>query len=405
MEFLKSVTSKEALEIIRSFPVVLEVESADIEGAVGRVLGEDIIAEEDIPPFPRSLVDGFAIKAKDTYGARETTPSFLNTIGEIRVGETAQVSIHDGQCIYISTGAMIPEGADGVVMQEYARRMGEAIEITRTAHQGENICYAGEDIKKGSNVLTKGKRLSPFDLGIFSALGIARIPVYKKPRIGIVSSGDEIVEIIEKPPLGKIRDINRYTISSLLKKEGSIVTFFGIAKDNLKDISKRLIAAKESNILMVSGGSSKGERDFIIDSIEELGGEVLFHGINIKPGKPTIFGRLWGKPIFGLPGHPVSCMMVGIRFVVPLLRNLEGERFPEGLRIRGMLTTNVPSTYGVEEYVRVSASLVDGQYHVSPIFAKSSVISSLAEATGYIIVPEGREGYEKDEEVEVYTLG
>jgi molybdopterin molybdotransferase len=287
-------------------------------------------------------------------------------------------------------------------MQEYTRRMGDAIEVTKTAYKGENIIFAGEDMKKGSKVLEKGKRLSPFDLGMLSALGVSKVPVYKTPVVGLISSGDEIVTIDQTPALGKIRDINRYTISNMLKKEDSIVKFIGIVKDNIGDITEKLVSARECNMILVSGGSSKGERDFITASIDKLGGEIIFHGVNIKPGKPVIFAKLWGKPVFGLPGHPTSCIMVMVRFVLPLVRNLKGEYGHEEKRGSGMLTTNIPSTYGIEEYVRVTVEYTDGRYYITPIFAKSSVISSLSDAAGYVVIPEGREGYEKAEEVEVH---
>ena len=402
MEFLKSITAEKALEIIESFPVITATETIDIEDALDRILTEDIISNEDIPPFSRSLVDGFAIKVKDTHGAKETAPSFLYLQGEIKIGEVAEITLENGHCIYISTGAMVPQGADGVVMQEYTRRMGDAVEVTKTAYKGENIIFAGEDIKKGNKVLGKGKRLSPFDLGILSALGVSRVPVFKTPVVGLISSGDEIVTIYQTPELGKIRDINRYTISNMLKKEDSIVKFIGIVKDNIGDITEKLVSARECNMILVSGGSSKGERDFITASIEKLGGEIIFHGVNIKPGKPVIFAKLWGKPVFGLPGHPTSCIMVMVRFVLPLVRNLKGEYGHEEKWGSGMLTNNIPSTYGIEEYVRVTVKYTDGRYYITPIFAKSSVISSLSDAAGYVVIPEGREGYEKGEEVEVH---
>jgi molybdopterin molybdotransferase len=402
MEFLKSITRKAALEIIHAFPLNPGIEMVDIENALDRVLAEDIISVEDIPPFSRSLVDGFAVKAKDTYGAKETSPLFLTVNGRVEIGLETDIVLGEGQCAGISTGAMIPEGTDGIVMEEHVRRLPDAVEVTKTVHKGENICFRGEDISKGAVVLKKGKKLSPFDIGILSALGITKPPVFKKPEIALISSGDEITAIDETPPPGKIRDINRYTVSNLLKKAGINITFAGIARDSIDEITEKLISAQKYDVILISGGSSKGERDYITDAIEKLGGSILFHGVNIKPGKPTIFGNLWDKPIFGLPGHPISCIMAVIIFVLPLLQKLKGEFLPDIRWIKAALTTNVPSSYGIEEYARVSVEAVDGAYRATPIFAKSSVISSLARASGYIIIPENTEGYEKDEEVEVY---
>jgi molybdopterin molybdotransferase len=402
MEFLKSITAKEALQIIQAFPVDLKTEIIGIDNAQGRVLAEALIAVDTIPPFNRSLVDGYAVKAKDIQGAKETSPAFLNMKGEVRIGEETLMTISAGDCAYVSTGSMVPEGSDAVVMQEQARRVPDAVEITKAVFQGENICYAGEDIQKGAAVLQKGKKITPMDTGIFAALGVADIQVYRQPKIALISSGDEIVSIDEILPPGKVRDINRYTVSALAQKEGAQVTFLGQARDNISDITEKLVLAQDYDMILISGGSSKGERDFITASIEKLGGEIMFHGINIKPGKPTIFGTLFGKPIFGLPGHPSSCAMVTVRFVLPLVRCLQGNTEHEERITQGVLTANVPSSYGIEEYPRVALKKDDEGYRVTPIFSKSSLISSLARADGYIIVPEGTEGLEKGEMVEVH---
>jgi molybdopterin molybdotransferase len=406
MEFLTAVTSDEALRIIGSFPFP-ERKKADVrpDEALGRILAEEIIASEDIPPFARSLVDGFAVRVKDIYGAKETTPALLVAKGEVKVGQETALLVRPGEAVYVATGAMLPEGADGVVMQEQTRQTGHDVEVTRTVYKGENICFRGEDIKKGSAVLVKGKRLSPFDIGVLAALGATQVPVYASPRVALISSGDEIVPVDVTPPPGQVRDINRYTISGLMALAGCSVQFMGIATDSIEDIAERLEAAKESDLLLLSGGSSKGQSDFVTMAIERLGGKILFHGINVRPGKPTIFATLWNKPVFGLPGHPVSCSLIVLRFVFPLLTLLSGEGQPKLRTVKARLDLNVASAYGIAEYVRVRLSVVDGDYVVEPLFAKSSVISMLAAADGYIIVPEGREGLEQGEEVEVYTFG
>ncbi len=404
MEFLRAVSSAEALAIIGSFRADPMKETTGINDVLHRILSEDVVSQEDIPSFPRSLVDGFALKVKDIQGAKETNPSFLYVQGEIRIGEATRIELEDGKCVYLTTGAMIPEGADGVVMQEFARPAGDAIEVTKTLHKGENICFQGEDIAKGAVVLQKGRKLSAFDVGVLSVIGMSVVPVYKQPVAGIISTGDEIVSVEEAPPFGKIRDINRYTVANLLKGSGAVCNFLGIGQDTVDSIADKLQLARECELIILSGGSSKGQRDCIADAVLRLGGEMLFHGINIKPGKPTIFARLWGKPVFGLPGHPNSCAMVMMRFVLPLLRRMKGE---EGYRERtmpGILSTNIPSTSGVEEYVKVTIREIDGERYVSPIFSKSSVISSFVDASGYVIIPEGKDGCEKDEKVEVYLF-
>ena len=401
MEFLKVVSPGEASAIIGSFAADPVVETIRIDDILHRILAVDIVSPEDIPPFPRSLVDGFALKVKDIQGAKETNPSFLYIQGEIKIGEPTHVALEDGKCIYLTTGAMIPEGADGVVMQEFVRAAGDAVEVTKTLHRGENICFQGEDIAKGKIVLQRGRRISALDVGVLSVIGISDVPVYKRPAAGIISTGDEIVSVEETPPFGKIRDINGHTIANILKDNGASCIFFGIGQDTVDSIAGKLQSARERDLIILSGGSSKGQRDCIADAIVRLGGEILFHGINIKPGKPTIFGRLWGRPVFGLPGHPNSCAMVTMRFVLPLLRRLKGEEGYREKRMPGILSTNIPSTSGVEEYVKVTVREIDGDRYVSPVFSKSPVISSFVDASGYIIVPEGRDGYEKDEKVEV----
>jgi len=406
MEFLTAVTPGEALGIIKSFPLPKRKRlRVGIDQALGRVLAEEVVASDDIPPFARSLVDGFAVRVKDIYGARETTPALLVAKGEVRVGQQTTLKVGPGEAVYVATGAMLPEEADGVVMQEQTRRTTHDIEVTKPVHKGENICFQGEDIKRGTKVLAPGKRVSAFDAGVLAALGIDEVAVYALPEIALISSGDEIVPIDVLPPLGKVRDINRYTVSNLLVSAGCAVHFIGIAADRLDDISAKLQEARDFDVIILSGGSSKGESDFVTAALETLGGKLLFHGINVRPGKPTIFGRLWDKPVFGLPGHPVSCSLIVLRFVLPMLTSLKGETDPRQQTVRGRLGANVPSSYGIEEYVRVKLAFVEGDWVVAPLYAKSSVISMLAKADGYIIVPEGSEGLEAGEEVEVYTFG
>ena len=404
MDFLKAITSAEALGMIRAFPVSPAPEQIDITEADGRVLALDIVSTENIPPFPRSLVDGYAVLAKDTYGAKETTPSLLYVRGEVRIGEKTEMTLEEGFSIYVSTGSMVPAGADSVVMQEFVRRAGDAIEVTRGVFQGENICFEGEDIEKGASVLRAGRRLTPFDTGVLAALGIARVTVFMEPRVALISSGDEIWPVDGPLPQGKVRDINRYTVSGLLRRQGGQVSFSGIAADNPGDITEKLLASRGADMIIISGGSSKGERDFVTSAIVSLGGRILFHGVNIKPGKPAIFGELWGKPVFGLPGHPGSCIIAAVRFVLPLLSRIRGEGAHRPGSVFATLATNAPSSYGVEEYVRVAIVESGGALSARPVFSKSAVISSLSRASGYLIIPEESEGLEADEAVEVYLF-
>jgi molybdopterin molybdotransferase len=406
MEFLSAVTSQEAISIISSFPLQPKgVETASITQALGRVLATDVVASEDVPSFARSLVDGFAVRVKDIYGARETTPSLLVAKGEVRVGEETSLTVASGEAVYVATGAMLPVGADGVVMQEHTRQSGRDLEVTKPVHKAENICFQGEDIKKGVQVMSKGMRVSPFNLGVLAALGIAQVPVYKAPSVALISSGNEVLPVDAPLRPGKVHDINGHTLSGLVESRGASVHFLGIVADTIDEIAARLETAREFDLILLSGGSSKGQSDFVTSAVERLGGEILFHGINVRPGKPTIFARLWGKPVFGLPGHPVSCSLVVVRFVFPLLAALAGVEDEKERVLHGKLEVNVSSAYGVEEYVRVKVTRKERGYLVTPVFAKSSVISMLAEADGYIVVPHGKEGLESGEDVEVYAFG
>jgi len=285
------------------------------------------------------------------------------------------------------------------------RKTSHEIEVTKSLRVGENICFKGDDVESGQTVIEKGKLLSPFDTGVLAALGITGVPVHPRPLIGLISSGDEIVPPSAVPGPGKIRDINTYTISGLIKNRGCLLRFAGIARDTLEETKEKLSALQDCDMILLSGGSSKGQADFVTAAIEELGGEIIFHGLNIRPGKPVIFASLWGKPVFGLPGHPVSCAMVVVRFVFPLLERLRGlSSVTPFSAIQGVLTTNVPSSYGIEEYVRVTVQPKEGEISVFPIFAKSSVISMLSRADGYIVIEEGKEGLEAGESVEVHSF-
>lgn len=400
-DFLRSVPPEKATNIIGSFPMETKRETIVLDNALGRVLAENIRASESIPPYSRSLVDGFAVKAKETYGAKEAHPVLLTCIGEIRIGKLSPITVTAGTCVAVSTGSMVPEGADAIVMQEYTRKNGTAIEITKPLRESENIISRGEDIRKGSHVLSGGKRLTSFDIAVLAALGIPKIEVYGKIKVAIISSGDELVPVESDMYEGNIRDINRYTISGLVSRTGAEPIFIGITEDTIDAISSALTEASPYDMTLISGGSSKGERDYITSSLERLGGSLLFHGINVRPGKPAIFAGLNGKPFFGLPGHPLSCMMVTVRFVSPLLRRMQGESVMREKVTYARLRTSIPSTIGIEEYYSVSLRYSGMSCTAMPIFVKSSAISALTAADGYIIVPQGKEGLEKDELVEV----
>ncbi|MCX7856888.1 MAG: molybdopterin molybdotransferase MoeA [Deltaproteobacteria bacterium] len=401
-DFLSTVSPTYVEEVLNSYTPDAKVELVRIDDACGRVFAEDVLAPEDLPYFDRSLVDGYAVVSKNSQGASETNPVMLQKKGNVKVGMVPQISVEDGECVYVNTGAYIPPGADSVVMQEFTREMESVVEILKPVYRGENIIQRGEDVKNGQIVFKKGKVITPFDIGVCAALGITELIVFKKPTVGIMSTGDEIVSPFDNAKEGKVRDVNGYVLFTLFRRLGGQIYYVGIARDEIEDVKVKLSMLRDSDMFCVSGGSSKGERDLIIEAVKELGGDILFHGVNIKPGKPFFYGLLWGKPLFGLPGHPLSCIAVTYRFVLPVFFKMLGfeSRVPKTLK--GILTTNVPSTYGVEEYVNVIVKEVDDKIFVEPLFAKSATISILSQSSGYIVVDQDREGYEKEEEVRVF---
>lgn len=399
---LKVVSSEEALGIINEKFAVAESasETLTLARSLGRVLSEDIISEENIPAFNRSTVDGYAVKASDTYGCGESIPAQLQIIGEILMGESASLPISDGQCVKISTGGMLPEGADSVVMVEHTDSSFDSLcLIYKTVSPFENVTRKGDDIKEGNFVLHKGTVISSRETGILASLGIKEVSVTVKPRVGIISTGDEIVPIESEITFGKIRDINTHILSALMREKGCECTEYGIIKDSREDIYNAVVkAVKENDIVMISGGSSAGTRDMTAKIISSLG-EVYVHGIAVKPGKPTIIGKIDGKAVFGLPGHPAASYFVCLRFIVPLVRNLLCQKNKE-ITLKSGILQNISSNHGREEIVCVKLT----DEGAEPVFAKSGVISLLSESDGYIIIDRNREGLKSGETVEIHLF-
>lgn len=403
-DFLRTISASQAMDLILGYEVEIQTEVISIEDAIGRILGEDIISPENLPPFPRSLVDGYAVKSKDTYGASETNPVLLEKKGTLRVGEEPKVKLGEGECMYVSTGSFIPEGAESVIMQEFTREEKGFVEVLRPVHKGENVMKEGEDLKRGDLVLKEGQKINPIHLGILSSLGITNVKVKRKIQVGILSTGDEIVSPYDPLVVGKVRDINGYLLKGLFSSLGATTLHAGIAKDDGEDLKEKLTGLLNCDLICVSGGSSKGERDLIVDVIRDLDGKILFHGVSIRPGKPFFFAILGGKPLFGLPGHPLSMWMVAQRFVLPLFYKIQGRREKKPEFISGKLVANVPSSYGIEEYVNVKISLSGNEVLVEPVFAKSGMVSVLLFSNGYLVVDENLEGLEKGQNVKVFLF-
>lgn len=407
-EFFKVVTPEQVFEALSGFGR-LAVETVPIDDALGRVCGADIASPEDLPPLPRSTMDGYAVRAADTFGASDSIPAFLDVAGAIAMGQLSGIAIGRNQAAAIPTGGFLPRGADSVVMVEYTGPAGDgAIEVSRPVTTGENVLGKAEDVARGEVVIPAGKRLLPQDIGLLAGLGMTQVAVYRRPKVAVISTGDEIVPVTDAPPPGRIRDINSHSIAALVRTSGGEAEMFDIVPDDPDRLRTAIEKVLASDIVVLSGGSSVGERDHMVNVVSSMPGTVIFaHGIAISPGKPTLIASIGGKPLFGLPGHPVSALVVAQVFLAPFIRYLEGEalkRGPAGMRVRAALTTSVHSAQGREEYIRVKIEDEQGQVSARPVFGKSGMLSTLVKADGFIVVPMHAEGIPAGEMVDVFLF-
>ena len=388
----------------------LTSEKVRIEESLHRVLSEDVVSTMNLPEFPRSTVDGFALKAKDTYGTSEKNPAILRVIGEIPMGQVSDIEVGDGEAVKVATGGMVPKGADAVEMVEYTEWVdSHTLHAFKPISPLENVIQIGEDVKSGEVVLHRGHLIRPQDIGLMAGIGKTDVHVFLRPRVAIISSGDEIVPIEAVPKPGEIRDINRYTIVSMVEEAGGIPVFLGIAKDRFEDLKEKIESGlKETDMVVVTGGSSVGTLDLTVEVLQTFPEtEVLAHGISIRPGKPTLLADVDGKPFLGLPGHPVSAVVIFHFFGKPILKMLSGisrERVWHQMKVKAKAARNIPSVPGREDYVRVRLEEKDGTFWAHPIFGKSGAISHLTQANGLIRIGMNEEGLEEGEEAEVILL-
>lgn len=371
-------------------------------------LAREVRASEDLPGFDRSTVDGYAVRARDTYGATEGMPSYVDIAGEVLMGREPEGAVKAGHAWRIATGGMLPGGADAVVMVEYTEELdARTIGITRPVAPGENVVRKGEDIGAGEIALPAGHRIRPQDLGLLAAVGVTEVEVFPALRVGIISTGDELVGLEGTPKPGQVRDVNSYTIYGAVHSCGGKPRLYGMVRDIYDELKKTLkVALQENDLVLLSGGSSVGTRDVAARVIDEMGEPgVLFHGIAVKPGKPTIGAIINGKPVFGLPGHPASAMVIFELMVAPLLRTggypAGGEENPLNFPMRAIITRNLHSAAGREDYIRVKLSSRDGHFYADPILGKSGLIGTMVKADGLARIPSGKEGVEAGELVEV----
>ena len=396
--FLRLISVIEAIHIINRISPAVGTEYVPLTAAYGRVLAEDVQADTDIPGFDRSVKDGFAVNSADTVRASEAAPVPLTRVGQVVMGRGGNgPAIRPGECVYIPTGGALPKGADAVVMLEYCQDLGETVLAGRQVSPGENIIRADEDYARGEGVLAAGKHLKVQDIGVLAAVGVSRVAVRKRPVIGIVPTGIELVPPDQVPAAGEVRDVNSYLCGAFVEEMGGVPRYYDIVRDDRAELAALLSSAlDECDAFLITGGSSKDDRDITADVIGSLG-EVLAHGMALAPGKPTIIGKIGHAPVIGIPGHPASTRVVLAVLAAPLLQSLSGCTGRREAKQKAILTRNIPSERGREEYVRVKL-LGD---EAVPLFGKSGLLNTLVESDGLIRILQGCEGLEAGSEVDV----
>lgn len=382
-----------------------ETETVSLVKAYGRVLAEDIISGEEIPGFNRSVVDGYAVKALETAGCTDSMPVFLQVVGEVEMGKEPPCKLESGQCMYVPTGGMIPEGADAVAMVEHCQPFGvDQMAIYSPLSYGRNMVFAGDDVSIGQKVLDNGKVITPADMGLLSSLGKTEVSVYKPWKVYIISTGDEVVSPDEAPAFGQVRDVNTYGLIGEAQRLGFEVVGFELIRDDYELLKSKAEAAKETcEVVLISGGSSKGKKDATAQVIEEITGEILTHGLAVKPGKPTILAfEKESETIYaGLPGHPVAALLLFRLVIGGLWQRLCGtDKVTKSVPLKGKMAVNLAASPGRKTFQLVET---DGEW-VTPILGKSGLIRTMSEADGYIILDVNDEGINKGEEIEVWLL-
>jgi molybdenum cofactor synthesis domain-containing protein len=394
------ISCDEALKRIhKSITPIERKETIFIENALGRVLTEDLVADMFVPPFDRAAMDGYAVKAKDTYGASSGKPKTLKLVQTIHAGESSTRTLGSGECIQVATGSPIPKGADAVAMVEVTGRNDGSVNILEPVRAGESISPKGEDIKKGQVILEGGEQLSPARVGVLAALGKKEVRVYAKPHVAIVPTGTEIKDVGSVLGEGQVYDVNSYTLTLIVDKNGAIPVRVRTVQDEVGELREIIQKLVDYDMIVFSGGSSVGERDLLSDVIQGFG-EVIFHGIQIKPGKPTLFALVDEKPVFGMPGYPTSCLNNAYLLLVPAIRQMA--RLPPKIErtINVRLTKRLISSSDRTQFVTVR--IADRQAY--PVFKHSGAITSMSEADGYIILPTSANIIEKGQEVTVFLF-
>ena len=395
-------TPEEVLAMIHTeFSPIAATELVSLSAAMGRVLAEDIAAAEYVPDFDRSTVDGYAVRARDTFGCSDAIPAILPLQGEVLMGEGAAFALNPEECVAVPTGGAVPQGADSVVMVEYTEDYGDGtIGISKSAAPGQNMIFRGDDVYPGKVILQQGRVLSSQDIGALAAIGRVQVPVVKKLTVGVISTGDELVPPDTTPGPGQIRDVNSPMLEAMLTAFGVHVINYGIVVDNEALLTEKVhTAVSQCDAVLLSGGSSVGVKDAACRIIESMG-ELLLHGIAIKPGKPTILGKTGTKPLVGLPGHPVAAYFITKLFVLPLLSRLM-DRKQEIYTVTARVTENIGANHGRAQYHCCRLERKNGQLMAHPIRGKSGLITTLAGADGYFCIDRDCEGLPQNAEIQV----
>ncbi len=408
-EFLVLKPPQQALAtLLQNLELSPIAETIAVEDALGRVLSAPVRAGHPMPSFRRSTVDGYAVRAEETYGASESLPAYLLLAGEVPMGSAPQFELLSGHCAVIHTGGMLPEGANAVIMIEHTQQSREGeIELLRAVAVGENVLQVGEDVQAGEEVIPAGVTIRPAEIGGMMALGVTEIEVARKPVVGILSSGDEVVppDVEIKP--GQVRDINSYTLEALVRQAGGEARLYGIAPDRQAGMAEIVARAhRECDLVVVTAGSSASVRDLTALVIDELGEPgVLVHGVNVRPGKPTILGVCGGKAVIGLPGNPVSALVIASLFVTPVIERMLGKTSratPGGQE--ATLKINLSSQAGREDWVAVQLIEENGEWFADPVFGKSNLIFTLVRADGLVRIPADANGLAAGSRVRVERL-
>jgi molybdopterin molybdotransferase len=406
--FFKVKTREEVWDEFKRFPL-LGSEEVPLDRALNRVLAEPVFAKDDLPAFNRSTVDGYAVRAKDTFGASESLPSLLEVVGQVDMGKTVAFELGRGQAARIPTGGMLPLGADSVVMVEYTDEPDQiSVAISRSVAPLENVIERGDDLRSGQRALPAGRRLRAQEIGLLAALGQTSIPVKHRPKVAIISSGDEIVPMQQEPGPGELRDINSHSLAAMVQDCGGVPLQLGLVVDQFPPLrAKCQEALDQADVCLISGGSSVGSLDLTLEVLTSLqDGEILVHGVAISPGKPTLLVRTGEKAFWGLPGHAVSAMVVFQVLVRPFMSYLSGASswLGQGIPAQARLSRNVASKQGREDFIRVTLREENGAYVAEPIFGESALISTLVRADGLVCVHRHTEGLYAGEMVDIIVI-